>query len=85
MLYDRVCNTGFKCLQCINKVTQTAFEHIIVKEVSEQKGMGVFATKDISCGTFIGEYVCEVIRQATAEERMMTVYDNCYLVIIENT
>lgn len=75
------CNTGCMCLQCVNKVTQSTFEHVIVKKASEQKGMGVFAIKDISCGTFVGEYIGEVIRQTTAEERMMTAYDNCYLVI----
>lgn len=77
------CNQYCTCsIGCINRTTQRKkTDDVIVKE-SPGKGAGLFASKDIPCGYFIGEYVGEVIKVAMATERLQRLSENdsCYLI-----
>ena len=79
------CNSKCTCtIDCINRVTQrkgTGLDKVMVKETSN-KGEGLFAKVDIPIGTFIGEYVGEIIRVSTAKERLQSLShaESCYIV-----
>lgn len=51
-------------------------------ERTVNKGYGVFAEKDIPAGTFIGEYVGEIVSTSQAKKRLesLSEEDPCYIV-----
>jgi SET domain-containing protein len=77
------CNRSCSCpVNCINRLTQREVpsDHVIIKE-AEGKGMGLFANVDLIRGTFVGQYVGEIIKISTARERLrlLSANDPCYL------
>lgn len=80
------CNSNCTCtIDCLNRVTQKKGaeldDMVKVKEASG-KGAGLFAKREIPQGTYIGEYVGEIIRVSTAKERLqsLSLHDSCYIV-----
>lgn len=79
------CNSNCSCSKaCHNRVTQN--QPLLTLQrfqaAPKGKGYGVRASHDVSQGTFIGEYVGEIISRAEAKRRLdkLSPDDSCYVV-----
>ena len=77
------CNSRCACgSACPNRVTQQQPLKLLKLFETENKGLGVCTEGDIQKGTFVGEYVGEVVSSVQAKDRLqsLTRNDPCYIV-----
>ena len=77
------CNSRCTCdSSCLNRVTQRQPLKLLKLFQTENKGLGVCTEGDIQKGTFVGEYVGEVVSSMQAKDRLqsLTKDDPCYIV-----
>lgn len=79
------CNSNCNCVStCLNRITQNS--PLVTLEIFETtpkaKGYGVKSLHCISRGTFIGEYVGEIVTKSDARQRLekLSPTDSCYIV-----
>ena len=77
------CNSKCGCSSsCPNRVAQTASLNTLHVVQTEQKGKGVTCSHFLARGTFVGEYVGQIISRSDAKRRMerLSPDDACYVV-----
>ena len=79
------CNSKCKCADnCLNRVTQNKPLSMpeIFQATPKAKGYGVRSSCAISQGTFVGEYVGEIISKSEAKQRLekLSPDNSCYIV-----
>lgn len=77
------CNSSCTCSHnCPNRTSQTEpCQHLIVFS-TENKGLGLMSLTDLRRGSFVGEYVGEVISTALADDRLKALSRTakCYII-----
>ena len=79
------CNSNCTCdISCPNRTTQRAPSQdvVLTRSSTGMKGVGVISASDLQPGTFIGEYVGELISSSMAKDRLRTLSDSdkCFIV-----
>ena len=78
------CNSTCTCdLLCVNRTTQSYSCHpVLIAFNTSNKGIGVRGKEFISEGTYVGEYVGEILSSAEARRRLaqLKADDSCYIV-----
>ncbi len=77
------CNSSCTCSsKCRNRVSQNALNQPLTLADTGSKGIGVVSSIDLLKGSYIGEYVGEVISTTLAKERLTSLSstDKCYII-----
>lgn len=77
------CNSNCTCDSfCLNRTTQKQPTHEIIVVNTENKGVGIASTCHLQQGTFVGEYVGEIITSSMATERLRSLSNaaKCFIV-----
>lgn len=76
------CNSSCICgTDCLNRVTQRSPSQKLTLIDTESKGVGAACSSRLQRGTFVGEYVGELVTTAMATERLrsLSLTDKCFI------
>lgn len=77
------CNSNCSCSSdCLNRVSQSTTCHHLAAFATDHKGLGVKTLVALQPGTYIGEYVGEIISNSLAAERLKLLgsNDTCFII-----
>ena len=78
------CNSNCTCgIDCCNRTSQTDPCQRLTVVNTENKGMGVISSVNLQPGSFVGEYVGEIITSSVANERLKSLSPTAKCFIIQ--